>query len=169
MRADEKLADESHVVRRFHRDFLELPLRFVRPHSINKQMGMHETQRKPDEVATEATEYMHLVRQLLVGPHRDKRFVLNMDQTPVYFSMSRKRTLEVVGVNTVHIRTSTNDTKRATVAATIAADRTVLPSMVVFKGQPNGQIVRTEFATYPTTHHYRCQKNAWMDERVMIV
>ncbi len=35
--------------------------------------------------------------------------------------MNAKRTLEVIGVKTVHIRTSTNDTKRATVAVTITA------------------------------------------------
>ena len=25
-----------------------------------------------------------------------------------------------------------------------------------------------EFDAYPTTNHYRCQENAWMDERVML-
>ena len=69
----------------------------------------------------------------LEGPHRDRRYILNMDQTPVYFLMSKKRTLEIVGAKTVYIRTSTNDTKRATVAVTIAADGTLLPSTVVFK------------------------------------
>ena len=103
---------------------------------------------------------MNLVHALLLGPHRDRRFILNMDQTPVYFCMTRKRTLEVVGVKTVHIRTSTNDTKRATVAVTIAADGTVLPSVVVFKGKRNGRIAKTEFGTYPTTHHYHCQDSA---------
>ena len=131
-------------------------------------MGTHETQRRPEDVATEATVYMNLVRPLLMGPHRDKRFVLNMDQTPCWFSMSRKRTIEVVGVKTVHICNSTNDTKRATVAVTIAADGTVLPLMVVFKGQRTGQIATREFGTYPSSHHYRCQKKAWMDEQVMI-
>jgi hypothetical protein len=73
-----------------------------------------------------------------------------MDQTPVYFSMNAKRTLDVVGVKTVHIRTYTNDTKRATVAATIKGSGLVLPSMVVFKGKPDGHITKTEFANYPT-------------------
>jgi len=45
-----------------------------------------------------------------------------MDQTPVFFCMTWKKTLEVIGVKTVHIRTLTNDTKRATVAVTIATD-----------------------------------------------
>jgi hypothetical protein len=63
---------------------------------------------------------------------------------------------------------STNNTKHATVAVTIAIDGTVLPSMIVFKGETDGRIARTEFGTYPPTHHYRCQDNSWMDERVMI-
>ncbi len=142
--------------------------RFLRANSLVYRMGTHESQRKPDNITTEASDYTNLMRPLLEGPHRDRHFVLNIDQMPVFFCMTRKKTLEVIGVKTVHIRTSTNDTKRATVAVTIAADGTVLPLTIVFKGKPDGRIARNEFATYPTTHHYRCQDNAWMDERVMI-
>ena len=123
-------------------------------------MGTHQTQRKPEEVAAEASDYMNLIRPLLLGPHRDRRFILNMDQMPVYFCMTRKKTLEVVGVKTVHIRMSTSNTKRATVAVTIAADGTVLPLSIVFKGKPDGRIARKEFGTYPTTHQYHCQDSA---------
>ncbi len=42
-----------------------------------------------------------------------------------YFSMNPSTTLAEIGTKTVHIRSSTNDTKRATVAVTIAADGTV--------------------------------------------
>jgi hypothetical protein len=105
-------------------------------------IGMHELQRKPNNVMTEALDYLNLMCPLLEGPHRDRHFILNMDQMPVFFCMTQKKTLEVIGVKIVHIRTSTNNTKCATVAVSIAADSTVLP--------------------------YRCQENAWMDERVMI-
>jgi hypothetical protein len=116
----------------------------------------------------EATDYMNLMRPLLVGPHRGRRFTLNMDQTPIYFCMTRKKTLDVVGIKTIHICTSTNDTKRATVVVTIAADSMVLPLVIVFKGKQNGWIATREFNTYPTTHHYHCQDSAWMDEMVML-
>ncbi len=53
-------------------------------------------------------------------------------------------------------------------AVTIAADGMLLPSMVVFRGQPKGRIARSEFSSYPTTNMYRCQANAWMDEAVMV-
>ena len=92
-----------------------------------------------------------------------------MDQTPVYFWINAKSTLELIEKKTVHICTSADNTKQVTVAVMIAADGVLLQSMFVFKGQPNGHITRTEFATYPTTHYYRCQSNVWMDEVVMIV
>ena len=142
--------------------------RFIRAHSFVYRMGTHVAQRDPEEVRTEASDYMNSVRPLVEGPHRDKRFILNMDQTPVYFSMCPKKTLEIVGVSTVHIRSSTSDTKRATVAVTIAADGTVLPAVVVFKGKPGGRIETKEFSTYPPNNQYHCQDAAWMDETVML-
>ncbi len=97
-------------------------------HSFVYRMGTHETQRKPEEVEGEAKDYKRLIRPFVIGSHCDPRFVLNMDQTPVYFSMNSKHTYELIGKKTIHIRTLTNDTKRATVAVTIAGDGTVLPS-----------------------------------------
>jgi len=142
--------------------------RFILGHSFVYRMGTHVAQRDPEEVRGEATDYMNLVRPLMKGEHRDLRFILNMDQTPVYFSMCPKKTLEIVGTSTVHIRSSTSDTKRATVAVTIAADGTILPSVVVFKGKANGRIAKTEFGTFPPNNQYHCQDAAWMDEAVMI-
>ena len=130
--------------------------RFVRAHLLVYCMGTHVSQHNLDEVAAESSDYMDLMRQIPEGSHRDRRFIINMDQTPVYFTMNAKRTLEVIGVKTVHIRTSTNDTKRVTVAVTITGSSAVLPSMVIFKGKPNGRIAKTEFANYPTTHRWRC-------------
>ena len=141
--------------------------RWLVAHSMRYRMGTHTSQRPPAEVASEALDYMVYMRRMVTGSNRDRRFILNMDQTPVYFAMSAKRTLELIGKKTIHIRTTADDTKRATIAVTIAADGTLLPSMVIFKGAPNGRIARTEFDAYPTTNHYRCQENAWMDEQVM--
>ncbi len=55
-------------------------------------------------------------------------------------------------------------------AVIITADSTLLPLTLVFKGKPNGRIVQREFQSgdYPTTHFYKCQDAAWMDEQVMI-
>jgi len=142
--------------------------RFMRAHSFVYRMGTHETQRKSEEVEGEAKDYMHLIRPFVIGSHHDPRFILNMDQMPVYFSVNSKRTFELIGKKTIRIRTSTNNTKRVTVAVTIAGHGTVLPSVVVFMGKKNGRIAKKEFSTFPTFHHYHCQDAAWMDETVML-
>ncbi len=137
-------------------------------HLLVYHMGMHVSQRKQDEVAAEASDYMDVMCRIVIGPHHDQRFILNTDQTPVYFLMNAKRTLKVVGVKTVHVLTSTHDTKHATVAVTVTAVGLVLPSMVIFKGKSDGCIARKEFCDHPTIHHYCCQDSAWMDEELMI-
>ena len=106
--------------------------RWLVAHSMRFRMGTHSSQRPPAEVAGEALDYMDYMRRIVTGSNRDRRFILNMDQTPVYFAMSSKRTLELIGKKTIHIRTMADDTKRAMVAVTIGADGSVLPTMVVF-------------------------------------
>ena len=144
--------------------------RFMIAHLFSYRMETHTSQCPPAKTESEAFNFMRFMRRIVSGGNRDLRFTINMDQTPVYFLMNAKRTFEVVGKKTIHIHTSTNDTKRVTVAVTITADGTLLPLMLIFKGKPNGRIVRMEFprGDYPTTHFYKYQDNAWMDEEVMI-
>jgi hypothetical protein len=61
--------------------------RFMHVHSLVYRMGTHVSQHKPEEVTAEASDYMGVMRHIVVGPHCDQRFILSMDQTPVYFSM----------------------------------------------------------------------------------
>jgi hypothetical protein len=127
-------------------------------------MGTHTSQCPPAKVESKALDCMRFMQQIVLSRNSDWRYILNMDQTPVYISMNAKCTLELIGEKTVHIRTLSDDTKGVSVVVTIAADGTVLPLMLIFKGQPSGCIAKTEFATYTATHRYRCQANAWMDE-----
>jgi hypothetical protein len=70
---------------------------FVCTHSRVYKMGTHLSQRMPEEVEEEVKDYMRLICPFLIGRHCDLRFVINMDQTPVYFAMNAKPTLEVIG------------------------------------------------------------------------
>ena len=49
---------------------------------------------------------------------------------------------------------------------TLTADGNFLPPLFVFKGKPNGRIIK-EFKDYPDDAFYVCQPKAWMDEDVM--
>ena len=78
--------------------------------------------------------------------------------------MHSKWTLKKKGVQTVNVLTSTNDTHRVTVAATITASGDQLMPFVIFKGSPTGRIAREQAPTYDHTSIYNLQKNVWMDE-----
>ena len=89
---------------------------------------------------------------------RNPRFIINMDQTPVYFSMHSKKTLSKIGLRTVPILTSTNDTCCVTVAVMITASGDQLLPMVIFKGSPTGTIAKTEIPLFNPTLIYDVQK-----------
>ena len=91
-----------------------------------------------------------------------------MDQTPVPFTYNARSTLDIVGIQTVHIHKLSSDTKHATCALTVTASGKMLTPMLIFKGKPNGWIVKCEFPEYPEGCVYACQDNTWMDEQVML-
>jgi hypothetical protein len=70
--------------------------RWLVAHSMRYRMGTHTLQRAPAKVESKALDHMAYVRHIVLGSNRDRHFILNMDQTPVYFSMSAKHTLEVI-------------------------------------------------------------------------
>jgi hypothetical protein len=103
---------------------------------------------------------MHLICYLVVSINCNWHFIINMDQMPVSILMNAKHImLELFVKETIHICTSSEDTKQVTVAVTITADGTILLSALVSKGQPGGCIARTEFTSFPPAHHYHCQPN----------
>jgi len=60
--------------------------------------------------------------------------------------MHPRKTLHRKGNKTIHIQSSTDDTKRATVAVSITVSGKKLPLMVVFKGTKSGCIAKRRIA-----------------------
>jgi transposase len=146
--------------------------RFVLSQGLVFRLGTNKSQRSPAEVAAEALDYMQTVARPKIAQGqgiRHEDFILNMDQTPIPFTFNARKTIESVGRRTVHIRKSTNDTKRATYAVTVTASGKILKPLLVFKGTRNGRIMIREFPTYEDDMVYLCQPAAWMDEGVMLI
>jgi hypothetical protein len=143
--------------------------RWLRKFAYVYRMRTNEATRAPEIVAGEALAFLLATRPLLVGPHHDKRYIFNMDQTPLWFSYHRSKTLQKKGAKTINVRKSTNDTRRATAALTCTAAGDFLRPMIIFKGAAEGRIVTKELPSFDPTSDYLCQKNAWMDERCMLV
>ena len=76
------------------------------------------------------------MRPRIIGRHWHPDYIINMDQTPIFFSMNPGTTLDQVGVRSVNVRTSTSSTVRVTLAVTISASGKSLTPMMVYKGGP---------------------------------
>lgn len=109
--------------------------RFLMKANLVYRIGTHVSQKSPLETVSDALDFVEIVRPFLYGPSRHPKYILNMDQTPVYYSMHEKKTLETKGVRTVNLRTCKNDSERITVGVTISADGDLLPPTIVFKGK----------------------------------
>jgi len=119
--------------------------RWLKSHDLVNRIGTHVSQKAPSLAADEAADFVNIIRPFLNGPSRDPRFILNMDQTPVFYSMHEKHTLNVKGARTVNLRSCKNDSERITVAVTISAAGDLLQPTIVFKGKYSF----TYFITYP--------------------
>ena len=141
----------------------------MRKHKYVYRIRTNEATRAPQDVIDEAMDFMAETRPLLVGRHRDPRWIWNMDQTPLHFSYQSSKTLAKRGAKTVNVRKTTDRTKRATCALTVTAAGDFLTPMLIFKGKPNGHIAKKELPTHDPTNIYACQEAAWMDERCMLM
>ena len=109
--------------------------RFINVHGFMHRMGTHLSQCQPSEMEEIATDFICVTREKLQMSCRDEAYIINMEQTPVPFSYDPKKTIEVVGQRTIHIRKSTSDTKCATCALTVTASGKMITPLFVFKGQ----------------------------------
>jgi hypothetical protein len=125
--------------------------------------------RAPQEVCDEAREFMELTRPLLLGPHRDRCWIFNLDQTPLHFLYRSLKTYAKHGTKTIHMHKSSNGTKRAMRALTVTASGDFLMPMIIFQGKLNGKIVTYEVKNFDPTSIYACQDTAWMDKRCMMM
>ena len=108
--------------------------RFINVHDFVHQMGTHLSQCQPSEMKEIAVDFVRVTWEKLQMSCRDEAYIINMDQTPVPFSYDPKKTIEVVGQRTIHIRKSTCDTKCATCALTVTASGKMITPLFVFKG-----------------------------------
>ena len=143
--------------------------RFMKKHNYVYRRVNNEAQRSIKEVSDEATAFLEEARLLLVGPHRDMRWIFNMDQMPLHFSYQSSRTIEKCRKKTINVCKSSSQTKRATSALTVTAAGNFLSPMIIFNGKPDRLIVRRELPMLDPTSICTCQDAAWMDKRCMLI
>ena len=72
---------------------------FLSTNRIVMRAVTHTCQRLPHQVRKEALDFICDVREKVVGENRSLKYIINMDQTPVFFDMSTGKTLSKAGKN----------------------------------------------------------------------
>ena len=76
------------------------------------------------------------------------KFIINMDETPVYFEPTTTTTINKRGAKTVSVRAS-GSSYRCTAVLAVAADGTKLAPMVIFKAVPGATIEKNLASILP--------------------
>ena len=104
---------------------------------LTTRTGTHQAQALPQTVLSTALDFiLNIARPAVSQEYRHPDFIMNMDETPVYFSMHPTKSVEKIGTKTVNIRIAKNAGQRATVAVGITASGIQLKSLIIFKGKP---------------------------------
>ena len=93
-------------------------------------------------------------------------FLINMDETALYFNSPPTRTVHTKGEKTVSVNIQ-GASLRVTVAVSIAMNRTKLRLFVIFKGKPRGSIEKSLSIICPKEIIAFEQQTACMDDRTM--
>ncbi len=141
--------------------------RFVKKMGYTHRIGTHVAQKNHKDTEDDALHFMAMMREKVAEMDPDD--IINMDQTPIPYSYHTSRTLALKGTKTIHVRSSTSETKRATLAATVSGSGKLLKPFLIFKGKTDGRIASKELQTFPADCFYACQEKAWMDEKMMNV
>ena len=141
-------------------DLQEKIFRWLTSHFLKYCIGTHETQIFPVESAADTLAFMQHIHPKISEQNHGPKFIINIDKTPIFFTCHSKKTLEWKGTKSVNIHTSTNDTKRVTLAVSVCVDGSKLPPMLIFKESQNCWIANNEFPNFPPSCKYYCQENA---------
>ena len=97
---------------------------------------------------------------------KNPMFLINMDETAVYFNSPPTHTLHTKGEKTVSISIQ-GASLRVKVAVSIAMNGTKLPLFVIFKGKPEVSVEKSLSNIHPKVIVACVQQNAWMDDGAM--
>ena len=108
--------------------------RFMKRHRLFTRTVTTEVQKIPADTADKAREFIKSCRTVIDEEHLPLSSIANMDETPMWFDMPSKRTIDFRGVKTVPSKTTGKQKLRYTVVLCAMANGTKLPPIIIFKG-----------------------------------
>ena len=136
--------------------------KFMTRHNLALRSKTSLSQRLPADLETKVTSFNKFVKDLRVEDEFDDEFIINMDETPVFFDLVPNKTVEKLGSKSVIVRSSGSEKRHVTVVLAIAASGDVLPTMIIFKGKRALKDIKVPEGCIVTV-----QEKAWVDEAIM--
>ncbi len=99
--------------------------------------GTHQAQAFPHTVFWTTLDFIvNIACPTVSQGYHHPDFIMNMDETPVYFSIHHMKSVEKIGSKTVNICIAKNAGMHATMAVDFTASGIQLKSLIIFKGKP---------------------------------
>ena len=140
--------------------------RFFARHRLSLLSRTSVSQKLPKRLEGSITKFYEDARRYMRIGRYPRLLVANMDEMPAFFDMIPAKSICKTGSRECIVRTSGSEKKHVTVVLSAAADGTMLPPMLIFKGKTDKTIKKLRI---PEGFIVKTQEKSWMDEGLMEV
>ena len=137
--------------------------KFMKRHELSLRSRTSMSQKLPADLEDKVSSFYKYVKDKRIEDDYEDKFIVNMDETPVFFDLVPNKTVETQGKKSVIVRTSGSDKRHVTVMLAVSASGDVLPTFVIFKGKRPLKDIKA-----PKDVTVLVQQKAWVDESVML-
>ena len=137
--------------------------KFMRRHELSLRCRTSTAQKLPADLEEKVSSFLNFVKNERLEDEYENKYIVNMDETPVFFDLVPNRTVEQTGKKSMVIRTSGSDKRHVTVILAVAANGEVLPTVIIFKGKRALKDIKSRDDIIVMV-----QEKAWVDESVML-
>jgi len=137
--------------------------KFMRRHQLSLRSRTSLSQKLPGDLEEKVTSFQKFIKDQRVDDEYEDEFIVNMDETPVFFDLVPNKTVDMQGNKSVIVRTSGGDKRHVTVMLAVSASGKVLPTFVIFKGKRPLKDIKA-----PSDVIVPVQEKAWVDESIML-
>ena len=135
-------------------------------HGLSLLSRTSVSQKLPKQLEGSITKfYKDAGRYMWIGKY-PRSLVANMDEAPAFFDMILAKSICKTGSRECIVRTSGSEKKHVTIVLSAAADGTMLPPMLIFKGKTDKTMKKLRI---PEGFIVKMQEKSWMDEGLMEV
>jgi DDE superfamily endonuclease len=141
--------------------------RWFKQHNYSWRAITSQGPKSKTEQRQKALSFVEAIRPMLVGNHVDFDFVINMDQTALFFAPKPRRSYAPTGSKRVFACTPDSASSRATGMMTICASGKKLQLLIVYQASTKGPI-RKSLVNFPKGAQYTTQKKGWTNKVSML-